>query len=129
MPDPISAAVATLASSINIVKGLIDVHTQIKQSELKAKLLDLMEALVEARKESFELARKVEELTSLLDAKAAMAFDVRAYFIDKDGGREGPFCPACWDGSRKQIRMTPRVFGSYRGMPGLQIQVQRHAAD
>lgn len=41
-----------------------------------------------------------------------LIYEETVYWKPKDGGRDGPFCPNCWDDKKKQIRLTP---GATRG--------------
>lgn len=125
MHEPISAATAAvgaLSSSINIVKGMIQLRDEVKASELKINLADLLQRLYEAKDESNALRSEVASLKDKLRVRQAMSFrGGRYYAAGRDGTDDGPFCPKCWDGKDRQCRMVPSEY--MEGMPGFQCVV------
>jgi len=63
---------------------------------------------MEGAKLAQENAELREELLTLKEAaklRDVMVFHDNVYWMTRDGKEEGPFCPKCWDGDGKAVRM------------------------
>jgi hypothetical protein len=68
----------------------------------------MAEVLMEGAKlaeENAELRAENLVLRSAAANREAMVFDANAYWIEREGQREGPYCPRCQDGDSKAVRM------------------------
>jgi len=113
MPD--LAAISTLLSSLNatttIVKGLRELDRALTTAELRSKLADAIVSLADARVAVVSLQDQIRDLQEKLDTRAKMIYSQPAYWQEKDGQRDGPFCPQCYDSTQKVIRLQPAEAG------------------
>jgi hypothetical protein len=96
------------------IKDAFAVADDLKHAELTHALAVVR---MEGAKLTVENARLWEELLALREltrGEAAMVHRHSVYWKQIDGGgEEGPFCPTCWDGERKLVRMD-EVRGAWR---------------
>lgn len=78
----------------------------------KLKDAEAMRAMATVQMEGAKLAQENAQLRDenhglrqTLRNREAMAFHENAYWIERDGRREGPFCPRCQDADGKAVRM------------------------
>ena len=77
----------------------------LKDAKAKKAVAD---ALLEGAKiagENAELRARVRELEEQARLRAELVFEGNAYWLPRDGGREGPFCSKCFDVDGKVIRL------------------------
>ena len=95
-------------------KDLLAIADRLKDAELKQSLAAVR---VECAKLAEENARLREELIALREqarAESTMRYRDNVYWRQAEGTpEEGPFCPTCWDGARKPVRMTLLEHGSH----------------
>lgn len=134
MPDmaSISAALASLNAATDIVKGLRAVDRAIAETEVKIKLVDVLDKLTDARmalatlqEEVLARDRQIRGLQEKLDTRAKMVYSQPAYWQEKDGQRDGPFCPQCYDSAGKVIRLQPAESGVWTCKTCGQVFVER----
>lgn len=129
MPDiaSISAGLQAVKLAIDIAKDLRSTESAFKDAEAKLKLVDLMEALAEARvqlldaqEENLALQKEIHELQSKLNEKDEVVFRNGLYYYadPKPGKPEGPFCPHCYQTKDKLLLLKKaepafQVFGEY----------------
>ena len=100
------AGIMETASSI---KKVIDIANELKNVELKEAILNLKEEILELREENIALKEKLIE-----KQKHNMEFIDNYYWNTKENGeKEGPFCPACWDGDGKAVRLQGNDYSHY----------------
>jgi len=114
MPDFVF--IATIANSLrvttDIAKGLREVDRGLQTAELTSKLVDLMNALTDARaavlsvqEELSVKEQEVRELQEKLDLREHMTYSPPFYWLEKDGKRQGPFCQQYYDSEQRAIRL------------------------
>ena len=115
----IAAALAGIKVALEIVTAIRGMDKAFNQAELKGKIVDLMDALVEAKsqvvsiqEEIAEKDRTIRELGEQLSLKEKMKYEKPYYWVFKDNKKEGPFCPKCWDSEKKQIHVILHTGGS-----------------
>ena len=73
-------------------------------------IIDSKDALVEAKDQLQELKEQVKKLQDASEERKAIQAELipedNAYFRAHDAKKDGPFCTACWDDSRKLMRLT-----------------------
>lgn len=90
--------VKTVLENANAIKEIAD---SMKNLDLKEKIVDLTAQIIELREENANLKQELDK-----KKKFNMKFENNMYWnVDKNGEKEGPFCPACWDNNIKPIRM------------------------
>ncbi|MCX6113378.1 MAG: hypothetical protein NTY22_08915 [Proteobacteria bacterium] len=70
-------------------------------------ILDVMEKLIEMQKRISDLELDNKDLKDKLQTKDSLVHENNAYWINKDGQKDGPFCTCCWDDHQKTIRVQP----------------------
>ena len=80
-------------------------------------ILAVQEKLLEMQKKIGELENENIELKEKLKTQENLVFEKNAYWIVKDGRKDGPYCSLCWDDERKPIRMQPCGNPAYCSCP------------
>lgn len=101
----------------DVLKTTASVLKEANKIEEYKKILDVQEQLLIMQNRIFDLETENRELKGKLETKESLVFENNAYWIDKDGGKDGPFCSCCWDDGRKTIRMQPYINPAYYGCP------------
>ena len=111
MNDPVtiglaSTAVGLVNSTIGLLKEARDSAKRSDDHDLKDKLSEVFDAVLELKEVLGNLRDENTELRQQLEAQAALKWDSRTklYFAEND---RDPFCPVCLDHSHKQIRLHP----------------------
>ncbi len=87
----------------------------IDDAQIKLQIAELIGALADAKIEAAENAETIAELTRQLKSKSELQFKGRVYWRDLgDNGKEGPFCPTCYDKDGKAIRLQPNSEDRYQ---------------
>ncbi len=68
-------------------------------------ILIAQEKMLEMQKKINDITEENRSLNDRLKVKDALLFESDAYWILKDGKKDGPFCSGCWDRDNKLIRM------------------------
>ncbi len=115
MNDPLTLGIASTAVSlvngtIGLLKEARDAAKQSDDHDLKDKLSEVFDSVLELKEVIGNLRDENKELRSRLETRANLRWDTKhkLYFADGD---PDPFCPACMDLNGKQIRLHP-VFAS-----------------
>lgn len=113
MTDPISLsqALESAKAGYDIVKGLMAVKGAYEQVDLKAKIAELAEHLMEARtglldaqEEIIRLRAKIGELETAQQFRGKLALKQGVYW--EEGDTKQPYCTRCFDADKKAIRLT-----------------------
>jgi hypothetical protein len=111
MSDPItlglaSTAVGLVNGTISLLKEARDAAKRSDDHDLKDKLSDVYDAVLELKELISNLREENEGLKKRLETRANLRWDNRQklYFAEGDSD---PFCPACMDLNQKQIRLHP----------------------
>jgi hypothetical protein len=111
MSDPITVGLASTA--VSLVNGTISLFKQVNDAakesdniDLKRGLSDLYSQIVEIKAQVLDLAQENTDLRRQLTLRNEMSWDASkgVYFAEND---PSPFCPACWDGNGKLVRLNP----------------------
>jgi len=104
-------ALKSVTAAIALAKQLVGLVGDTKNAELKMVVADLSVELAQVK---MQLAELMDQNTSLKQ-KLSVAkgggpqLEYRdGLYFDSDGS--GPFCPGCYDGNRKAIRLTKQKF-------------------
>lgn len=69
-------------------------------------ILDIQQKLLDLQQENAKLKEDNKILKSLEKFERSLVYENNAYyFVNDDGTKEGPYCPVCWGGDGKKIRM------------------------
>lgn len=69
-------------------------------------ILDIQQKLLELQGENADLKFMLKVLKEKDKFGDSLTYENNAYFqVKKDGTKEGPYCPVCWGGDSKKIRM------------------------
>ena len=90
------------------IKDAANAIDKLKNAEATAVMATVRMEGAKLAEENARLRDEVRELREALRIRDAMAWDENAYWIERDGRREGPYCPRCQDADRKAVRMLDR---------------------
>src|SRR6266446_4577407 len=93
---------------LDTISAAIAVADEVKNADLKTKLVDVKLACVELAEELVRIREERNELREQLRLRDEMVWDqkIGAYFRAGTQGREEPFCPRCLDADKKVCRMA-----------------------
>lgn len=85
-------------------KSMDDIQYKLKMTELTNMIIDIRDAINEAREENIELREKYLVLEKRLALAEELEFDGSKYWRKKEtGDKEGPFCQKCQDKDAKKV--------------------------
>ena len=125
MPDiaTISSILGSVKTATEIAKLLKDSNLSLEQAETKLKLAELISSLADAKLEIAEIKeiilekdKKINELQEAQQLSKKMMWRDAVYFQENEHGEEGPFCPQCYDNSKKVIRLQTYEAGHWHCM-------------
>lgn len=109
---------------IDVLKSIAGVLQEAGKIEQYQQILDAQKELLVMQKqisylemEDKKLKEENKELKEKLETKESLVSENNAYWIDKDGKKDGPFCTCCWDDDKKTIRMQPDCNPAYYYCP------------
>lgn len=112
-----SDLISTASSALQLVSRLREINKNIANAEFSNALANLTVELSELKIQVADLLEENDKLKRALSQKqeAPLEFKEFAYFSDSG---DGPFCPGCYDGSGKIVRLAKAtaefsVFGSH----------------
>ena len=89
------------------LKSIANVLREADKIPQYQQILGVLEKLVEMQNRILILEKENKELSESLKTQESLVFSNNAYWAEKDGDKDGPYCSCCWDGHRKTIRMQP----------------------
>ena len=99
---------ATLKGATEIARVVIGASGTLDKADLKLRLADLVGELATARTQAADLqdtirclSEDLAEAREKLDFAGTMKYEAPYYFNVAGGQRDGPYCPACWEGRAK----------------------------
>lgn len=99
--------IAQIAAASETLKKAIDLSRKAEYVELRDVLLDLREQLQNIRDANLELREENRVLREKLDIRESLIFDNNLWWrATTDGNRDGPYCPKCYGGDQKVVRMV-----------------------
>src|SRR5580658_9457711 len=115
----IAAGLSGLKAAGEMAKALRDglKAGQIKPDEIAGRIgeiydyiIDSKMALVDAQEEISSIKERYRQLESRLEFRDRVKFEGGAqWLLNKDGTRQGPFCPSCWGLNEKLVRPSRGV--------------------
>jgi hypothetical protein len=96
------------------VAGVLQEAGKIQQYQ---QILDAQKELLEMQHCITDLEMENKDLKEKLEINESLVFENNAYWLEKDGKKEGPFCSCCWDDHRKTIRIHPAGNPAFRSCP------------
>lgn len=96
----------TAKEVVDLARMLNDARLIKATAELQHECAGYLEQMAKMTRENVALRDENAALKQQLSQREEMVFEDEVYWRCKgDAPREGPFCPACYDGKGKQIRM------------------------
>ena len=99
--------IGSLKAAGDILKGAVQVATDLKQIDLVQKLIEVQQAVLEAQSqqtemtvENTQLRSEIEKLQKDAEFKGSLVFDIREQLYlpaDAQDGDHSRFCPHCLD--------------------------------
>lgn len=86
-------------------KDILKVAESVNNLELYKKLSELQTRVMEVEEENRRLKEQVRQLNEQRSIGENLQHDGERYWLDRDGKRDGPFCPTCWDVDAMLVRM------------------------
>lgn len=99
------------------LKSVASVLQEAGKIEQYQQILEAQKELLEMQKQISDLTTENKELKEKLKIQESLVFRNNAYWTEKDGKTDGPYCSCCWDDDRKTIRMQPNGHPAYFGCP------------
>ncbi len=113
--DPITVGGAITAGhhAISLLKGITQAIRGSGKLELQGDLIELQTAMLDILQKHHDLTTQNSDLHTRikeLEAQLALTHELTfeepgIYWRTKDGKRDGPFCPVCYDRDKKLIRL------------------------
>jgi len=112
MPDigSVSAAIATIKTSIDIARVIKDSNNSLDEAERKLKIADLISSLADVKIELAEVQdllrdkdSEIRDLKEKINEKESLIFDGKFYWKDGD---KVPFCTVCKEKEEKYHHLT-----------------------
>jgi len=110
----ISAILSSIKVATDIAKGIREGKISLEQAEYKYKLAELIEALADAKLQIasiqdflLEKDNRIRDLEEDAEIRAKLDYEEPFYWINKESGRDGPYCQQCYDSGKKLIRLQP----------------------
>lgn len=112
---------ATIGSISALLNKVGELAKKARDKELNKDIIELQGLVQQLQRELIEV---VEENRKLRDealsrpalgeteADQKLVYKESVYWTDRNGSREGPFCPTCWDDKKKLMHLNP---GATRG--------------
>lgn len=113
----IASGIASLKTASELVKGIKATKDLMDNAEVSIKVIELMEALVDAREGLVEAKNQmvdkdklIMELQAKLNTKDSIVYEEPFYWKNlSNGERDGAFCQKCYDGEGKLVRLIPQA--------------------
>lgn len=112
----IATTLSSLKTAYELAQGLRSMKSLMDNVDVKLQIVDLIDALVNAKADLAEIRtqvidkdRLITELQDKLTAKATLYYEEPFYWKDlEENKKDGPFCQRCYDADSKLIRLMPR---------------------
>ncbi len=90
-----------IKTTLDNIKAIKEIADSTQNIELKSLIVDLKEEILNLRQENLDLKQQLSQ-----KVEHNMVFENKVYWdLKKDGTKDGPFCPVCWDREHLQIRI------------------------
>jgi hypothetical protein len=128
----IAEGIAAAKAALDVSKLALDLlrFPKLDAEQVRNKLIEMQDlvfsaqrALGDAEEENRNLKRQIDALKSEQEIEASLIFAQDTYWRRKpDGKLEGPFCPTCWDDTRKTMRLKRYGEGEFVGHKGRAVR-------
>lgn len=108
----VSGALGVLKDVVTLAKKAENHELNEKVADLQGRFLDIQMQLIDLTNENQNLKQQVSERERETEIGKDLVYQESVYWLRKPEGRDGPYCPNCWDAQRKLIRLIP---GATRG--------------
>src|SRR5258706_16271660 len=98
----IGAGIAAASNVGNLIKGITGALRESGKSEAISQVIELQMLVSDLIEKNRQLTNENHSLQGQLELKAKMRFEKPFYYQPDDSN---PFCPQCWDGTRKAVRL------------------------
>jgi hypothetical protein len=122
----VAAGLTATKAGLDVAKLLMDrlATPNVDVNDIRAKVQEMLihvvnaqVALGEAQVEISELRKAVEDREEMKAIEASLEFSDELYWRRKaDRTLDGPYCPTCWDDTRKLIRLEFYEEGEWSGL-------------
>ena len=90
-----------IKTTLDNIKAIKEIADSTQNIELKSLIVDLKEEILNLRQENLDLKQQLSQ-----KVEHNMVFENKVCWdLKKDGTKDGPFCPVCWDREHLQIRI------------------------
>lgn len=97
---------AGIKAAWDIAKTVKASAEAIDNAQIKLQVAELIGALADARIEAAESSELIASLKKKLQSKIQLDFDGHVYYrTQEDGGKDGPWCPTCYDSKGLEVRL------------------------
>lgn len=112
----IATTLSSIKTAYELAQGLRSMKSLMDNADVKLQIVDLIDALVNAKADLAEIRtqvidkdRLIAELQDRLNTKVSVYYEEPFYWKDLgDDKKDGPFCQRCYDTDSKLIRLIPR---------------------
>lgn len=96
----------TTMSSLPGYRDIMDLLKKGMTIEAQEKIMELRSGALELQEENLRLRERIRTLELEASRARALIFEKEIYWMQLDDGRkDGPFCPRCYDDSKKLVRL------------------------
>ena len=107
------------------IKDLYNLFQEANKVGEYQKILELIDDSFKLREDIEILKEENKKLREDLKFQNSLVYENNAYWIKKEGKKEGPFCSRCWDIDKNPVRMNLRSSNhSFHSCPGCNKQFQ-----
>ena len=92
-------------SIFDILKSAAKVLKDANKIEQYEQILEVQEQLLQMQKKIADLENENKDLKEKFRIKENLTYQNNAYWINKEGKKDGPFCSRCWDKDMLLIRL------------------------
>jgi hypothetical protein len=73
--------------------------------EAQEQIMKLREAAMTVQEENLSLREELRTLREQVEIDSSLRFEGTAYWREKDGAKDGPFCSCCYDEHKRLARL------------------------
>jgi regulator of replication initiation timing len=110
-------------SIFDVLKLAANYYKDSGKMELYNQTLEVQEQLLEMRNKITNLEIENKNLKEKLKLK--IIYDNNAYWINKEGKKDGPYCSRCWDKNKDLIGMHPTANPASSRCPNVRIVLKQ----
>ena len=92
-----------MVNPFDALKGALALIDKVKNRELYEKLVELMGSVQDLTEENIALRKKLQQAEDAAHSETELEFRSPLFYAKDD---PQPFCPKCWQGSHKRVRLA-----------------------